>query len=116
MGVLKLPRRIFTMTNTTLKSEAKTLAESHRKMDSGTHIAKFFPSKDNDVIRLLEVSSSVATSGIIEPFLFDKDTKTGLFHPCEIILLSDHEWDGVLNNELHLPDGWDVQSAEELLA
>ena len=104
------------MTNGSLKTEAKALAESHRKMDNGTHIVKFFPPKDNGVIRLLEVSSSVATSGIIEPFLIDKDSKTGLNHPCEIILLSDHEWDDVLNNELHLPDGWDVQSAEELLA
>ena len=104
------------MINTTLKTEAKALAESHRKMDSGTHIAKNFPSKDNGVIRLLEVSSSVATSGIIEPFLFDKDIKNGLSHPCEIILLSDHEWDDVLNVQLHLPEGWDVQTAEELLA
>ncbi len=96
-----------------IKEAAKALAESNREMDKGTHIAKFFPS-DNNIIRILEVSSSVATTGNVEEFLFDKDEENGIPYSVSMILLSDKEWDNVIKKQLKLPDGWDLQHAEDL--
>jgi hypothetical protein len=102
------------MVTLSLKDTAQAVAESHHKMDEGTHTAKYFPSNDN-LIKILEVSSSVATSGSIDPFLCDYDEHHAA--PCriEIILLSDEEWKDVLDKKLRLPDDWDLQYAEDLL-
>lgn len=103
------------MVKPTIRDEAHALAEAHREMDAGTHIAKFFPTPANNVIQLLEVSSSVATSGLIEPFSFAANPADGYSHRCVMLLLSDQEWNDVLANRLSLPSGWDMQVAEDLL-
>lgn len=96
------------------KEVAKDLVQSNQEMDKQTHIAKFFPS-DNNIIKILEVSSSVAPTGTIEEFLFDKDEKNGIPYSVSMILLSDEEWNAVLDKKLLLPDGWNLQYAEDLL-
>ena len=103
------------MTKSDIRIEARKLAESHKEMDQGTHIIKLFPTKNNDIIRLLEVSSSVATSGNAEPFFFKKDENAGINIPCSIILLSDNEWEDVKKNIIHLPAGWNISRAEDML-
>ena len=102
------------MVTLSLKDTAKAVAESHHKMDEGTHTAKYFPSNDN-LIKILEVSSSVATSGTVDPFLCDYDKKHEAPYRIEIILLSDEEWKDVQDKKLLLPDDWDLQYAEDLL-
>lgn len=96
------------------KEVAIDLAKSNREMDKGTYIAKFFPS-DNNIIKILEVSSSVASTGTVEEFLFDKDEENGIPYSVSIILLSDKEWADVLSKKLQLPEDWDLQYAEDLL-
>ena len=102
------------MVNSNIRNTARAVAESHHKMDEGTHTAKYFPSNDN-LIKILEVSSSVATSGTIDPFLCDYDEKQDVHYRIEIILLSDEEWKDVLDKKLHLPEDWDLQCSEDLL-
>ncbi len=102
------------MDKSSLKAEAKLLANAHRKMDEGTHIIKLFPSRGNDVIQLLEVSTNVAISGTIEPFYFDADKRDGVLRRCAMILLSDKEWADVQKKQLLLPEGWNMEQAVDL--
>jgi hypothetical protein len=97
-----------------IKEAAKNIAKDNMEMDPGTHIAKFFPS-DNNIIRILEVSSTVATTGTVEEYLFDKDEENGIPYNVSMILLSDEEWSDILGNQLKLPEGWDLEQAEDLL-
>ncbi|MBO7621574.1 MAG: hypothetical protein J6T06_13760 [Victivallales bacterium] len=101
------------MVTLSIREAAKALAESNREMDKGTCIAKYFPS-DNNIIRILEVSSSVASTGTVEEFLFDKDEENGIPYSVSMILLSVDEWKDVQSKKLHLPEDWDLQQAEDL--
>ena len=103
------------MVKTNIRDEAQALAVAHREMDAGTHIIKLFPSPTGDVIQLLEVSTSVATSGTIEPFVFTANPSDGYSHRCLMLLLSDQEWSDVQSHRLSLPAGWDIRLAEDLL-
>ena len=93
---------------------AKKIAKSNHEMDTNTSIIKYFPSND-DTIKILEVSSSVATSGLVEPFLFDEDNKNGVPYKVSMILLSDEEWNDINNQQLNLPEGWNLKHSQDLL-
>ena len=99
----------------TLEEEARELAKIHQEIDGGTHIAMFFPSENEEELKMLEVSSSLATSGETNPFFFEKNEKEGIMHNCSLILLSDQEWDDVCAERLSLPKNWNLHQAKEVL-
>jgi hypothetical protein len=98
----------------TLFDEAKDLASSHRKVDSGTKIVKFFPNAHPARVCLLEVSESVSTTDDVLPFTFCAAPEQGVPHESTVILLSPEEWKKVQTGELALPSGWDLADVEDV--
>lgn len=97
-----------------LRSVAVDLAGAHRQADPTTSLIKFFPLTSKKEVRLLEVSSAAPTTGEILPFGFGAHDAVGVEYPSVVILVSPAEWDAIRAGTLHLPDGWDLSSAEEL--
>ena len=93
---------------------ANNLAKAHRKADSETSIIRFLPVHDKSEIRLLEVSSSSPTIGEILPYRFDADAAHQVYYPSVVVLVSPTEWQGIQDGKLHLPNGWDLKTAQEL--
>ena len=97
-----------------LKIVAQNLAEAHRKADTATSVIKFLPVPDNDEIRLLEVSSNSPTLGEILPFRFDASVANKVYYPSVIVLVNPSEWQDIQDGKLHLPSGWDIETAVQL--
>jgi hypothetical protein len=93
---------------------AKKLASAHRRADKKTKIIKLFPSAQQDVIQLLEVSQAAPTTGEVLPFRFAADAANGVDYPSVVILLSPEEWQQVEHGDLNLPVGWNLAEAESL--
>jgi len=94
--------------------EAKELAAAHRKTDPATRVVKFFPAEYPDQLRLLEVTTSVPTTGEVMPFTFSADPHHGIDYISTVILLSPDEWNDVRVGKLSLPPGWDISTAEDV--
>jgi hypothetical protein len=97
-----------------LKTVANELAIAHRKADPETTIIKFFPTTSPSEVRLLEVSSAAPTTGEILPFRFAADIKNRVEFPSIVILVSPSEWQDIQTHRLGLPEGWDLQNAEDI--
>lgn len=97
-----------------ISQEATDLASAHRKADPDTTVIKFFPSARSNEICLLEVSKSAPTTGEILPFTFRKDASNGVDYPSTVILLSPQEWQELMTGKLALPEGWDLDTAEDV--
>lgn len=98
----------------TLKDVAKELAAAHREADSKTDTIKLIPSSNLDEIRLLEVSSSVPSTGEVLPFRYAPDPDHGIDYASVVVLLSPDEWNLVQQGSLHLPQDWVLNGAEDL--
>ncbi|MEI6807595.1 MAG: hypothetical protein WCN95_02645 [bacterium] len=97
-----------------ISQEAKVLASAHRKADPDTTLIKFFPSARSNEICLLEISKSAPTTGEVLPFTFREDVSHGVDYPSTVILLSPQEWLELKGGKLALPEGWDLDTAEDL--
>ena len=97
-----------------LKAVAADLAAAHRKADTATTTIKFFPGATQHEVWLLEVSSTAPTTGEVLPFGFGADAARGVDYPSIVILVSPTEWQDIQNGKLRLPNGWDLNTAEDL--
>jgi hypothetical protein len=82
--------------------------------DRETVLVKYFPAAEGSEIRLLEVSRSAPTTHEVLPFGFAADHTHGIDYPSVVILLSPEEWTSVQDQDLKLPAGWDLSTAEDL--
>ncbi len=86
---------------------AKCLAKEHRTSDTKiTRIMMVPQSKDDDTIRLIEVTGSVGTTNEVLPFTFGPQPEKGLHFAISVILLSEKEYDTLQAGDLELPDDW----------
>ncbi len=92
-----------------IDAEAKTFADAHRETDKGVDTILYFPGDDE--IRLLEFTSSVPPTGEAVPFRYAPSPAHGLHHPMSLILLNPEERRLVENQEISLPAGWSLDTA-----
>ncbi len=88
-------------------------ARNHKCQDPNTLHIFYFPHEQ--YIRLLEVTPDVATTGEVFPFRFAERPEWHLYYQSCITLLSPEEWEMVLDGRLKLPEGWDKETAQDLL-
>lgn len=102
------------MENKKLLDEARELAKSHYEIDPLTTKIVLFPSKDNNRINLLEVTSDVPPSGCLFPISFvpDKDME----YPRSIILVAQEDYEKIKNGEILLPEDWGKQDRGQEIA
>jgi hypothetical protein len=99
-----------------IEENAKELALAHKETDPKTRMIKFFPGARENEICLLEVTDAVPTTGEVLPVRFSADPENGVDYPMTVILFSPQEWEEYLaNHKPDLPEGWDLNSAKELL-
>ena len=104
-----------TQTLRPLREVAQELAAAHRAADPETTRIKLFSSAQDDEIRLLEISTSIPTTGEILPYRFASDEANGINYPSTIILVTPDEWRDVENGVIELPLGWPLSDAEDIL-
>ena len=97
-----------------ISTVARKLAAAHRRADKKTTTIKLFPSPQQDVIRLLEVSNGAPTTGEVLSFPFPADAAHGVDYPSVVILLSPEEWRQIEHGDLSLPSGWNLAEAVSL--
>lgn len=97
---------------------AEKLAQAHMQIDSGvTRIFRLVSSPDREAdpaepIKLLEVYEYAIPSGIL-PVHFPAHPASGLLYPTEIVQIAPEEFERVCNQELQLPEGWDLDQEYE---
>lgn len=87
-------------------SAARVLAEAHRAEDPATSAVYLASDPQGAEIRLVEVSSSVESTGEVLPFRFRANPDRGIPVESVVVLLSEEEWGRVQRGDLRLPDGW----------
>jgi len=99
----------------TIFEVAQELARLHKENDPDIKEIWMFKDPDGKEIRLLEVSTSVGTTGEILPFRFAPNPPEVPF-PVNIILVSPDEKHDLDQGELKLPEIWGpINAGEELL-
>lgn len=93
----------------TIPEVARELAQAHRAEDGGTvHVLL---ARNDQEVRLVEVSRSVDSTGEVLPFRFAARPDLDVPYPSVVVLLGEDDWERVQDGELKLPEGWDVPSA-----
>lgn len=93
---------------------AKHLSTEHKLVDTGTLEVYLFRDPELIEVRLLEISKSVGNSADLLPFKFPARPDLDIHFSSSLILVSPSEFGRVINNELRLPDGWDLSKRELL--
>ncbi len=88
-------------------------ARNHKCIDTDTTNIFYFPHEKD--IRLVEITPDVSTSGEVFPFRFAARPEWHCYYNTCIILLSPEEWQMILDGDLKLPEGWDKETAQDLL-
>ena len=88
----------------TLKETAEALVSKHVEVDP--EITHVFLARNENEIRIVEITSSVGTTKEIIPFSFKSRPRLGIHFPTVIILLSPEELELLKKKELELPKGW----------
>lgn len=87
------------------KECAIELARAHREIDPST-LDAYLVSEDDNLIRLVEVASSVPTTSEFFPYAFTADPDHGVPYPSVLILVSPDEWESLIAGDRKLPQGW----------
>lgn len=85
---------------------AHILARAHKNADPD--IVQIFWVEDPKglEVRLVEVSTSVGSTGTVMPFRFTARADLGIPYPSVVVLLSPEELQMLRDQELSLPDAW----------
>ena len=87
-----------------LREEAMLLAEKHKQVDPQTTIVILYSKDDDDMIKLLEVSRDVPSSGSVFAVTYARGK--GMNYISSIILLSPYDFKKVKDGKLSLPPDW----------
>jgi hypothetical protein len=90
--------------STEARTQALSLAREHRQ--SHPELVAIYVSPWADEVRLVEVSSSMVTTGEVIPFRFSARPDRGLPLPTRIVLVSEEEFKLIKGGDLDLPEGW----------
>ena len=103
------------MVKKTIKSEALELVKAHCEFDPLTFLIIFFQPKDEEVVRLLEVSEDVPAAGCLFPITFAPDKEEGMQYPCTIIVVAQEDYEKIKQGKLKLPKDWGkLEEGEEI--
>ena len=87
-----------------LHEEALQLAENHKQVDPQTSIVILYSTEHDEIIKLLEVSRDVPSSGNV--FAISFAPGNGIHYISSIILLSPHDFKKLKDGKLTLPEDW----------
>jgi hypothetical protein len=97
---------------------AEDYAKRHQSLDAGIEHAYFFPARpDLRLIRLLYVNNQITErmADPYEPFSFGVHTEGSDDHEVQIIDVTPHQWERILTGEITLPEGWVLETKQDLL-
>lgn len=87
-----------------LREEAMLLAEKHKQVDPQTTHVILYSTEDDDIIKLLEVSRDVPSSGSV--FAISFAPGNGIHYISSVILLSPRDFKKLKDGKLALPEDW----------
>ena len=93
-----------TVPQKSLREEAMILAEKHKQVDPATTTIILYSTDDDDIIKLLEVSRDVPSSGSVFAVTYARGK--GMNYICSVILLSPYDFKKVKDGKLSLPPDW----------
>ena len=93
---------------------ALELIAAHYKLDSEMKEAKLFLSKQDRIIRILELTEGAPTCNVPSPFNFDAAMSEGVPYPSSVILVNQKDWDRIMNGHLRLPVRWNMKNARNV--
>lgn len=93
---------------------AKELIAAHYKNDSQMKKAKLFLSKQDRIIRILELTDGVPSCDAPTPFSFDAVLSEGVPYPSSVILVNQQDWDRILEGQLRLPPRWNMKTSHDV--
>jgi stress-induced morphogen len=97
------------------RATAIKLAKANKEDDPETTEIFLFSDPQFINIRLVEVTNSIDDCGEILPFTFRPQLGSGINFAVTRIILSQGDWDSVLDGNLSLPPGWDFVEREVLI-
>lgn len=95
-----------------VRKQAQSLFKSHRESDQG--IENFIVLAVPHAVWILEVSGSVEPVHEVIPFRFARNPATGLDLDTTIALISPEEYRMIIEGELDLPEGWELEGSVDL--
>lgn len=104
-----------TMQKHTLKEDAQSLAAAHCKADPSTIKVYLCSSEGDDEVKLLEVSCQEPTYGDAWQVKFDAAPEHGIDHKSSVILVSEEDFRGIVNETIDLPSGWSLDLRRALI-
>ena len=93
---------------------AKELIAAHYKNDVQMKKAKLFLSKQDSVIRILELTAGVPATDAPSPFSFDAALSQGIPYPSSVILVNQQDWDKIQAGQLKLPARWNLKHSLDM--
>lgn len=97
---------------TTYDEAVNTLSEWHAELDRPDLQIFSFPDPDGILVRLIEVSEEFPSSDQVRPITFGA-SKEFPFR-SSVALATPAEWQKVLDGELLLPEGWNVEDRKRV--
>jgi uncharacterized protein (DUF433 family) len=90
----------------------KEIAKGHRRSGQPPRAVVLFRDPEEQVIRILDVTDLVAETGEVYRFRFGPTFE--MPYITEIAQVTPSEWQRILNREIDLPEGWDLNTREEI--
>ena len=90
----------------------KDIVEGHRDTDQPPHAIILFRDPEEQVIRLLDVTDLVPETGEVYRIRFGRTPE--IPYVSELAQVTPSEWPKIRAGEIELPEGWDLNSCEEV--
>jgi len=95
-----------------IEGVVEKIAREHFELDESLEKIIWFNPDDTEEINLLEINPITPATGDVMSFYFPPSSKVPYdLHLAEV---TPEEWQKVLQNEIPLPEGWDLKSYQVL--